>query len=96
MIKNNKWRLVSDVLVMFPVESPNTVFITNLDNKKQEALIASDIEKYFNTSNTAIASILLFVVCLNPLYIFLIIFPSCVITAAKPPASLLLLYAPSV
>jgi len=51
MIKNNKWRLVSDVMAMFPANNPDVVFITNLDNKKQEALIAGDIEKYFNTTN---------------------------------------------
>jgi len=51
MIKNNKWRLVSDVLAMFPVENPDVVFITNLDNKKQESIIAKDIENYYQSAN---------------------------------------------
>lgn len=51
MIKNNKWRLVSDVLAMFPVDNPDVVFITNLDNKKQESIIAEDIENTFNKAD---------------------------------------------
>lgn len=51
MIKNNKWRLVSDVLAMFPVENPDAVFITNLDNKKQESIIAEEIENYYQSTN---------------------------------------------
>lgn len=51
MNKDNKWRLVSDVVAMFPSNYPDGVYITNLDNKKQESLIASDIENQLNTTN---------------------------------------------
>ena len=51
MIKNNKWRLVSDVLAIFPIENPDVVFITNLDNKKQESIIANDIENCYQSTN---------------------------------------------
>ena len=36
---------------MFPSNNPDVVFITNLDNKKQESIIADNIENLFNTNN---------------------------------------------
>jgi len=48
---NKKWRLVSDVLAMFPVNNSNVVFITNLDNKKQESVMANVIESMYKDTN---------------------------------------------